>query len=136
MQNRAVPKRWLAPFALFLCSLSLFSQPHPHDRETQAASHEVKNKRELKEGWSLQSSGKVADAGEVISTVPYQPKNWYGVTVPTTVVAALVKQKVYPDPEFGMNLRQVPGVTYPIGANFSNLPMEPDSPFAVSWWYR
>jgi len=136
MQNRAVPKRWLAPFALFLCSLSLFSQPHPHDRETQAASHEVKNKRELKEGWSLQSSGKVADAGEVISTVRYQPKNWYGVTVPTTVVAALVKQKVYPDPEFGMNLRQVPGVTYPIGANFSNLPMEPDSPFAVSWWYR
>src|SRR5437879_5609581 len=136
MQNRAVPKRWLAPFALFLCSLSLFSQPHPHDRETQAASHEVKNKRELKEGWSLQSSGQAAASGEVNSTVGEEPKNWYGVTVPTTVVAALVKQKVYPDPEFGMNLRQVPGVTYPIGANFSNLPMEPDSPFAVSWWYR
>ena len=56
--------------------------------------------------------------------------------MPTTVFAALVKQKVYPDPLFGMNLRSIPGVTYPIGTNFSNLPMQPDSPFAVPWWYR
>ena len=35
-----------------------------------------------------------------------------------------------------MNLRDFPGVTYPIGANFSNIPMAPDSPYAVSWWYR
>jgi exo-1,4-beta-D-glucosaminidase len=41
-----------------------------------------------------------------------------------------------PDPFFGMNLRQFPGMGYPIGANFSNIPMPPDSPFAVSWWYR
>ena len=30
----------------------------------------------------------------------------------------------------------VPGVNYPIGANFSNIPMAPDSPYTVSWWYR
>src|SRR5271163_3634047 len=35
-----------------------------------------------------------------------------------------------------MNLRQYPGVSYPIGFNFSNIPMPPDSPYAVSWWYR
>ena len=58
------------------------------------------------------------------------------MTVPTTVVAALVKHKVYPDPNFGMNLRSFPGVTYPIGANFSNIPMQPDSPFTIPWWYR
>ena len=58
------------------------------------------------------------------------------MTVPTTVVAALVKHKVYPDPFFGTNLRTFPGVTYPIGANFSNIPMQPDSPFIVPWWYR
>src|SRR5437870_7857635 len=90
----------------------------------------------LREGWTLQSSAKVDQKGGVISTPHFQARSWYTVTVPTTVVAALVKQKVYPDPYFGMNLRQVPGVSYPIGANFSNLPMEPDSPFAVSWWYR
>ncbi|HEX3351357.1 MAG TPA: glycosyl hydrolase family 2 [Terriglobales bacterium] len=90
----------------------------------------------LREGWSLQSSGKVDEKGEAISTPAFQPKNWYTVTVPTTVVAALVEHKVYPDPDFGMNMRSLPGVTYPIGANFSNIPMQQDSPFIIPWWYR
>ena len=90
----------------------------------------------LRDGWTLQSSAKVDQKGGVISTPHFQARSWYTVTVPTTVVAALVKQKVYPDPYFGRNLRQFPGVTYAIGANFSNIAMEPDSPFAVSWWYR
>jgi len=91
---------------------------------------------QLAEGWTLQSSGKVAETGDMISKPAYQPKGWYTVTVPTTVVAALVKQEVYPDPNFGMNLRQFPGTTYPIGTNFSNRALEQDSPFAVAWWYR
>ena len=92
----------------------------------------------LREGWSLQSSGKVDEKGEMLSRPAFQPKDkdWYTVTVPTTVVAALVEHKVYPDPFVGMNLRSFPGVTYPIGANFSNIPMQQDSPFIVPWWYR
>ena len=96
----------------------------------------VSTKLRLAEGWTLQSLSKVPETGDVISTPKYLPKGWYSVTVPTTVVAALVKNKVYPDPGFGMNLRQFPGVTYPIGGNFSNVAMQPDSPFAVAWWYR
>ena len=90
----------------------------------------------LRDGWTLQSSCKVEAKGEAVSTLGFQPKDWYAVTVPTTVVAALVKHKVYPDPFFGTNLRTIPGVTYPIGSNFSNIPMQPDSPFTVPWWYR
>ena len=90
----------------------------------------------LAEGWTLQSSSKVEQTGEVLSKPGFQPKGWYEVSVPTTVVAALVKHKVLPDPFFGMNLRQFPGMGYPIGDNFSNLPMPPDSPYAASWWYR
>ena len=90
----------------------------------------------LRDGWSLQSNCKVDKPGEVISTPRFQPTGWYMVTVPTTVVAALVKHKVYPDPGFGMNLRSIPGTTYPLGANFSNIPMQQDSPFMVPWWYR
>jgi exo-1,4-beta-D-glucosaminidase len=86
--------------------------------------------------WSLQSSAKVERTGDEISTPRFQPTGWYTASVPTTVVAALVKQKIYPDPYFGMNLRQLPGVTYPIGAEFANLPMALDSPFSVPWWYR
>ena len=90
----------------------------------------------LREGWVLQSSAHVAESGEVISTVQYQPKNWYPVSVPATVVAALVKNKIYPDPFFGMNLRSIPGTEYRIGVNFSNVAMPKDSPFAAPWWYR
>src|SRR3954470_17859656 len=90
----------------------------------------------LRDGWSLQASGKVEKSGEVISSSRFTPAGWYTVSVPTTVVAALVKQKVYPNPDFGMNLRKLPGMDYPIGANFSNIPMQQDSPFMVPWWYR
>jgi len=43
---------------------------------------------------------------------------------------------VYPDPYFGMNLRQIPGTTYPIGGIFANMPMAQDSPYRCGWWYR
>ena len=41
-----------------------------------------------------------------------------------------------PDPYFGDNLRQLPGTDYPVGKNFSNLPMAANSPYACGWWYR
>ncbi len=90
----------------------------------------------LREGWQLQSSAKVDQSGAIVSTPKFVPQGWRTVSVPTTVVAALVQQKVYPDPDFAMNLRSFPGMTYPIGSNFSNQPMQQDSPFIVPWWYR
>ncbi len=90
----------------------------------------------LRENWTLQSSAKVEAAGGIISTPGFVPKGWHNATVPTTVVAALVHDKTLLDPFFATNLRQFPGMAYPIGANFSNLAMQPDSPYSVSWWYR
>src|SRR5215831_21411999 len=84
----------------------------------------------------IQSSAKVTEAGAVVSRASYQPRQWYATSVPSTVVAALVNNKIYPDPYFGMNLRSYPGMSYEIGRMFANLPMSPDSPFAVSWRYR
>ena len=90
----------------------------------------------LREHWALQSSAKVEAKGEVVSSAGFVSEGWHNVTVPTTVVAALVKDKTLPDPFFAMNLREFAGVTYPVGGNFSNIAMQPDSPYAVSWWYR
>jgi exo-1,4-beta-D-glucosaminidase len=90
----------------------------------------------LDEGWALQSSVKVMATGEDISSASFQAANWIAADVPTTVVAAQVKAGLLPDPFYGMNLRQYPGMGYPIGFNFSNVPMPPDSHYAVSWWYR
>ncbi len=90
----------------------------------------------LQDGWAVQSSAKVEATGEIISTPQFVPAGWHEASVPTTVVAALVRDKTLPDPFFGMNLRQFAGVSYPIGGNFSNIAMPADSPYAVSWWYR
>jgi exo-1,4-beta-D-glucosaminidase len=114
----------LIQFALFATALA------------QEAHHADEARLPLHEGWTLQSSAKIEAKGEVISTSQFAPKGWHEVSVPTTVVAALVKDKTLPDPFFAMNLRNFDGVTYPIGANFSNIAMSPDSPYAVSWWYR
>jgi exo-1,4-beta-D-glucosaminidase len=90
----------------------------------------------LGDGWMIESSAKVAASGQEISAPSFRAANWISAGVPTTVVAAQVKNGLLPDPFYGMNLRQYPGIAYPIGANFSDLPMPPDSPYAVSWWYR
>src|SRR5580704_14490720 len=87
----------------------------------------------LDEGWEIQSSAKVRALGEVISTNHFVSRGWYSASVPTTVVAALVKARVYPDPTFGTNLRNFPGMDYPISENFSRVSMKPTSPFATSW---
>src|SRR5438552_7879868 len=128
IQRRAV-------LALVLCSISLLGSSHAQSpRKIPIAQPETT--LTLRDGWSLQSSCKVDKPGEVISTQKFLPTGWYTVRIPTTVVAALVAHHVYPDPDFGMNLRSYPGMTYPIGANFSNTPMQQDSPFMVPWWYR
>src|SRR6266704_3503787 len=122
-------KRSLLCLSLCLSSLVLAQQPKAH--HTLAEDTLL-----LRDGWALQSSCKVEQKGDVVSTARFRPQGWHAVSVPTTVFAALVKHKVYADPDFGMNLRFAPGVTYPVGANFSNLPMQPDSPYIVPWWYR
>jgi exo-1,4-beta-D-glucosaminidase len=90
----------------------------------------------LRENWKIQSSAKVQAGGDMLSSTQFTPKAWYPASVPTTVLNVLIENKVYPDPYIGMNLRSIPGTQYPIGENFSNLPMPPDSPFRVPWWYR
>ena len=90
----------------------------------------------LDKDWLIQSSAKVSAKGENISVAEFKPAGWYPATVPSTVLSALVENKVYPDPYFGMNLRSIPGTTYRIGTNFSKQAMPADSPFKVSWWFR
>jgi exo-1,4-beta-D-glucosaminidase len=90
----------------------------------------------LHTGWELQSSCKFSATSAQISTAGFKTDGWHSATVPTTVVAALLADKTYPDPFYGKNLRDIPGTTYPIGKNFSLLSMPKDSPFVCSWWYR
>jgi exo-1,4-beta-D-glucosaminidase len=114
------------------CPLILAGAPAIANTDTPTSSDKIF----LHQGWALQSSCLFLAKGEQISTAGYKTNGWHSATVPTTVVAALVADKTYPDPYYGKNLRDMPGTTYPIGKNFSLLAMPKDSPFRCSWWYR
>jgi exo-1,4-beta-D-glucosaminidase len=119
--------------ACFFAVLALLAAASP----VVAQSPDAANARiELHDGWMLQSSCKITAKGAQISVSGFRTDGWHATTVPSTVVAALVADKTYPDPYFGDNLRSIPGTTYPIGKMFSVLPMPKDSPFRCSWWYR
>ena len=90
----------------------------------------------LHDNWQLQSACKNTADGASISTAAFATDGWLKTSVPSTVLAAQVKAGVLPDPYFADNLRKIPGTTYPVGQNFANLPMSPDSPYACAWWYR
>jgi len=90
----------------------------------------------LRDGWQLQSACKLQAAGESIAAEGFSAEGWVKTAVPSTVLAAQVAAGIFPDPYFGMNLRQIPGTSYPIGDIFANLPMPQDSPYRCGWWYR
>jgi len=103
------------------------AQSTPHENSAGAVLHE---------GWAVQTSVNVRETGAAISTPGFKAQDWYPATLPSTVLSALVHDRVYPDPYTGMNLRSIPGTTYPILSDFTETLMPPGSPFAHSWWYR
>ena len=84
----------------------------------------------------LKNNGGPGFDGEIFSSPLYRPIGWMSANVPTTIVAAQVAAGVIKDPFYGMNLRTLPGMDYPIGSMFSNLAMLDNSPYKCSWWYR
>jgi len=62
----------------------------------------------LKDGWQMQSVTKDASAGSLVSQSNFIPKGWYPVSVPTTIIAGLMANKVYDfDPFFGTNFQKL-----------------------------
>jgi len=126
--NKSIPPG----IAAFLLVASLVICPSAFADSSQPANA----KMFLRDEWRLQSSCRISASGRKISSLDFSTNGWHSTAVPSTVVAALVADKTFPDPYIGQNLRSIPGTTYPIGENFSALPMPEDSPFHCSWWYR
>lgn len=90
----------------------------------------------LHENWRIQSACKLQADGAAIAAPGFAVDGWLKTAVPSTVLAAQAADGAVPDPYYGDNIRKLPGVKYPIGQDFSNLPMPADSPYACGWWYR
>jgi len=71
---------------------------------------ETRNRVDLRENWTLQSSCKVNAPAEVLSTTRFSPDNWYKATVPSTVLAAQVADGEFKDIYYADNLRKLPGM--------------------------
>lgn len=82
----------------------------------------------LRDNWAIQSSADLKDGGTAIFQAGYSANDWYSATVPTTVLATLVANKVYADPYYGNNYFELPGVR---GWNIPE-----GNPFESSWWCR
>ncbi|TET16243.1 MAG: glycosyl hydrolase family 2, partial [Actinobacteria bacterium] len=93
-------------------------------------------KQILNDNWFLICSKDINDYGETISRPGYVYDTWYPTSIPNTVVAALVDNKIYDDPYFGLNLLKIPGYKKDRNINFSLQYKPEDSPFRKSWWYR
>ena len=88
------------------------------------------------EGWTFQTSARVSETGDMLSTPGSRFINWHAALVPGTLVGSLAKDNLIPDPNFGVNLRNLIGPKFESNKEQNDLPMDPDSPFAVPWWYR
>src|SRR6266404_2769420 len=80
-------------------------------------------------------SGRAAFSADEPSKI-FLHKDWQHTDVPSTVVGALVADKTYPDPNYGTNLKSVPGMDYSSKTFFANQDLPKGSPFRCSWWFR
>ena len=78
----------------------------------------LKNGDILLTGWQLKSTVLEKASGEDISMGLHSRNNWCKAEVPTTVLNALVKDGVYPDPRLNMNNFLVPDISNRFNAKF------------------
>src|SRR6266852_1906049 len=90
----------------------------------------------LNDGWQIQSSCEAKSTGQQVSTAGFEANGWHKTTAPNTVVGTLVDDKTYPDPTYGTNLKNFPGMNYNDKSIFSIQDMPEGSPFRCSWWWR
>lgn len=94
----------------------------------------------LDQDWQMQSSAVNGDDGAKLSQPGKLGGTWYQTDVPTTVLSALIRHGVYPDPYVGTNNMLIPDANDAHNkrfdlARFSHLP-DKSNPWAKPWWFR
>jgi hypothetical protein len=94
----------------------------------------------LHKDWQMRESVYSGNDGSKISTPGYNASKWYSTTVPTTVLAVLVRHGVYPDPYIGLNNLKIPDASEDFNIKFdlkkySHLP-DNENPWISPYWFR
>jgi len=107
-----------------------------HAAMQESESHGESGKTFLHKDWQVQSSCEDKAGGDKISQAGFAAERWHRADIPATVVGVLVTDKTYPDPNYGTNLKNFPGIYIAENKVFANVDMPTGSPFACSWWFR
>ncbi len=102
--------------------------------------HDDKFEKQFLKNWTMQSSLLVKAKEEKIADGGYKDNSWYKVEVPTTILRALVKEGVYPDPHLDVNNFKIPDASDELNkrlglAKYSHIKGVPN-PFKDPWWFR
>ena len=97
--TKLILKSSLILIILFLSFIFNFCQKTGRDNQYQIV---------LRNNWYLRSSAEVQAGGDLIASPRFDLNGWYPTNVPSTVLAALVKNNVYQNPFFGKNLENIP----------------------------
>ncbi len=79
----------------------------------------VTTSRQLTDGWFIRAAADVTGNGAEVSSVGFDTSGWFATSVPSTPMAALVANGLYPDLYLGTNLEKVDS-----------------EQFEGPWWYR
>ncbi|NQV35570.1 MAG: hypothetical protein HQ515_22945, partial [Phycisphaeraceae bacterium] len=93
----------------------------------------------LNKNWHLQSTFLARENGATVSSKDFTPRNWHRTELPTTVLTALVRANVYPDPYVGMNNMKIPDAWEPFNkthdlSRYSHLPNQ-RNPWQDPYWF-
>jgi len=101
---------------------------------------DMTNEEQLLKEWKLESSSQVSEKENIISSTAFNDEKWVKAEVPTTVLKALVKAGVYPDPHFDLNDLRIPDASDELNkrldlGRYSHL-KGLSNPFKDPYWFR
>ena len=90
--------------------------------------------------WRIQSSTQIPQSGDVLSSQGFVDSSWVKAEVPTSVLGALVKAGIYPDPHFDLNDLKIPDASDDLNkrlelSKYSHL-KGISNPFKDPYWFR
>ncbi len=96
--------------------------------------------KQLLKNWELKSSTQVLQTGNILSLPSYKADRWIKAVVPTSVLSALVKAGVYPDPHFDLNDLKIPDASDDLnrrlGLSKYSYIKGVANPFKHPYWFR
>lgn len=129
----------LASLLLGLTSAFRNALTLPEERNQSNWTGEPIGEIPLIKNWYLQSSFIARQSGEKISSPGFKPRGWVKTEIPTTVLAALVRQGIYPEPTLGLNNMKIPDANEDYSRKygldrFSHL-AEKTNPWRDPYWF-